>query len=45
MNRQRIYSDAEREADTQYQAECACRVAADIAGAAALGAPGAGDAS
>jgi ferredoxin/flavodoxin---NADP+ reductase len=28
MNRQRIYADAERESDTAYQAECACRAAA-----------------
>ena len=35
MNRQRIYSDAEREADTSYQTECACRAAAAAAQGAA----------
>jgi ferredoxin--NADP+ reductase len=47
MNRQRIYVDAEREADSSYQAECACRVAAGAAGASGIGAgaSGAGDGS
>ena len=43
MNRQRIYSDDERLADTTYQAECACRVAdAEGGPVARAGAPDSG---